>query len=181
MVEREEEHLLIQRAKNGNDEAFAVLFQSNYMFLYKYLIKLSLQPDKTEDLVQETMLKAYVNFSRFKGEAKFSTWLISIASRLYIDQLRKEKSQRRLLEKIKAEAVRKMKWHMSLKGETWTDQLDMFSQMDPEVKIPVLLRHYYGYTYAEIAGMLNMKEGTVKSRVHNSLKEMRKEWSSEKQ
>ncbi|WP_332604035.1 sigma factor-like helix-turn-helix DNA-binding protein, partial [Bacillus sp. S1(2024)] len=44
---------------------------------------------------------------------------------------------------------------------------------------PVLLRHYYGYTYAEIGVMLQIKEGTVKSRVHKGLQQIRKEWDDE--
>lgn len=176
-MEKELEKDLITRAKKGKDEAFTHLFQENYMFLYKYLIKLSLRPDVTEDLIQETMLKAYTHLDSFKGDSKFSTWLIAIASRLYIDQQRKEKRQRRIFEKARSEAVRKMKWQISLKGEDWTENLEMFTGLNPEMKAPILLRHYYGYTYAEIAKMLDVKEGTVKSRVHNGLTRIRKEWS----
>ncbi|RWR09645.1 RNA polymerase sigma factor SigY [Siminovitchia fortis] len=168
---------LIEEAKKGKDEAFSKLFQENYLLLYKYLIKLSLRPDVTEDLIQETMIKAYTHLHSFKGESKFSTWLISIASRLYMDQQRKEMRHRRIFEKARNEAVRKMKWQLSLKGEDWTEDMELFAGLDPELKAPILLRHYYGYSYPEIARMLNIKEGTVKSRVHNGLNKIRKEWS----
>jgi len=173
----ESERDLIKEAIKGKDEAFTRLFQDNYAFLYKYLIKLSLYPDVTEDLIQETMIKAYTHLRSFKGESKFSTWLISIASRLYIDQQRKEIRHRRIFEKARNEAVRKMKWQLSLKGEDWTEDLELFAGLDPELKAPILLRHYYGYSYPEIAKMLRIKEGTVKSRVHNGLNKIRKEWS----
>ncbi len=176
-MEREVEKDLIREARKGKDEAFTHLFQENYMFLYKYLIKLSLRPDVTEDLIQETMIKAYTHLHSFKGESKFSTWLIAIASRLYLDQQRKEKRQRRIVEKARNEAIRKMKWQLSLKGEDWTGDLELFAGLDPELKAPILLRHYYGYSYAEISKMLNIKEGTAKSRVHNGLSKIRKEWS----
>lgn len=176
-MEREAERNLIKAARKGNDEAFTTLFQENYMFLYKYLIKLSLRADVTEDLIQETMLKAYTHLHSFKGESKFSTWLIAIASRLYIDQQRKEKRQKRILEKARDEAIRKMKWQLSLKGEDWPENLELFAGLDSELRAPILLRHYYGYSYPEIAKMLNIKEGTVKSRVHNGLNKIRKEWS----
>lgn len=173
----ESERDLIKEAIKGKDEAFTRLFQDNYAFLYKYLIKLSLYPDVTEDLIQETMIKAYTHLRSFKGESKFSTWLISIASRLYIDQQRKEIRHRRIFEKARNEAVRKMKWQLSLKGEDWTEDLELFAGIEPELKAPILLRHYYGYSYPEIARMLRIKEGTVKSRVHNGLNKIRKEWS----
>ncbi|MBD8006006.1 RNA polymerase sigma factor SigY [Bacillus norwichensis] len=173
----ESERDLIKEAIKGKDEAFTRLFQDNYAFLYKYLIKLSLHPDVTEDLIQETMIKAYTHLRSFKGESKFSTWLISIASRLYIDQQRKEIRHRRIFEKARNETVRKMKWQLSWKGEDWTEDLELFAGLDPELKAPILLRHYYGYSYPEIAKMLRIKEGTVKSRVHNGLNKIRKEWS----
>ncbi|VEF47253.1 RNA polymerase sigma factor SigY [Bacillus freudenreichii] len=176
-MEREVERDLIKEAKKGEDEAFTRLFQENYLFLYKYLIKLSLRPDVTEDLIQETMIKAYTHLHSFKGESKFSTWLIAIASRLYLDQQRKEKRQRRIVERARNEAIRKMKWQLSLKGEDWPESLELFSGLGPELKAPIILRHYYGYSYPEIAKMLNIKEGTVKSRVHNGLSKLRKEWS----
>ena len=100
-MDQAEERKLVREAKSGNDEVFTKLFQNNYMFIYKYLIKLTLHPDLTEDLIQETMLKAYIHLQGFKEEAKFSTWLIAIASRLFIDQQRKEKRERKRYEKVK--------------------------------------------------------------------------------
>lgn len=176
-LEQAEERKLIQKAQKGNDEAFTMLFQQNYAFLYKYLIKLSLQPDLAEDLIQETMLKAYTHLQGFKRESKFSTWLISIASRVYLDHQRKEQKERKRYEKAKEDALRKVKWNVAMNGQEWSDWMGQFAELEPDVRAPILLRHYYDYTYAEIAAMLNIKEGTVKTRVHNGLKRIRKEWS----
>ncbi|HEY4553919.1 MAG TPA: RNA polymerase sigma factor SigY [Bacillaceae bacterium] len=176
-MEQAEERKLIQKAQKGNDEAFTMLFQQNYAFLYKYLIKLSLQPDLAEDLIQETMLKAYMHLQSFKRESKFSTWLISIASRVYLDHQRKEQKERKRYEKAKEDALRKVKWNVAMNGQEWSDWMGQFAELEPDVRAPILLRHYYDYTYAEIAAMLNIKEGTVKTRVHNGLKRIRKEWS----
>lgn len=179
MNEQEERKQLIL-AQRGNDEAFARLFQANYAFLYKYLIKLCLQPELTEDLIQETMLKAYVHLQRFKGDSKFSTWIISIATRLYIDYERMQKRDQKQLEKIKQEEKRKLIWNVTSNRYEWTEQMDLFASLPSHVRAPILLRYYYGYTFYEIASMLNEKEGTVKSRVHNGLKQLRKEWQNEK-
>lgn len=176
-MNQKEELQLIQKAKKGNDEAFTELFKHHYSFLYKYLLKVCFNPQLTEDLLQETMLKAYVHLPTFKGEAKFSTWLISIASRTYMDYLRKEKRERKRLEKIQDEALRKLKWHLATNGHEWTEQMTLIAKVDPQIRVSLLLRHYYGYTYEEIAQMLQIKVGTVKSRVHNGIKSIRKEWS----
>lgn len=174
-MDQVEERILVSEAKGGKDEAFTQLFQQNYRFLYKYLIKLTLHPDLTEDLIQETMLKAYVNIKGFKGDAKFSTWLIAIGSRLFIDQRRKEKREKKRYEKMQVDIKHKMKWNVMINGQEWSNYLELFAELDPDVRTPILLRHYYGFTYQEIALMLHLKEGTVKSRVHNGLKQMRKE------
>jgi RNA polymerase sigma-70 factor, ECF subfamily len=121
------------------------------------------------------MLKAYVNLHNFKGEAKFSTWLISIASRLFIDQKRKEKRDKKRYEKIRTDVKQKIKWNVMINGQEWSNYLDLFAELEPDVRTPILLRHYYGFTYQEIATMLHLKEGTVKSRVHIGLKRVRKE------
>lgn len=160
-MDQYEETKLIKLAKSGSDEAFTKLFRSNYLFLYKYLMKLTLQQDVTEDLVQETMLKAYVHLKSFNGKSKFSTWLISIASRLFIDLLRKERRRKITQDEMKTEAIRKLKWQMSLSGEEWTLPMEIFAGLDPEVRTAILLKHYYDYTYEEIAHMLSVKEGTV--------------------
>jgi RNA polymerase sigma-70 factor, ECF subfamily len=170
-----EERELVCEARSGNDEAFTKLFQLNYMFLYKYLIKVTLHPDHTEDLIQETMLKAYVHLQSYRGESKFSTWLISIASRLFIDQQRKEKRDKRRYEKVKEDIKQKMKWDVQINGQEWSIYLELFAKLEPDIRTPILLRHYYGFTYSEIAAILNLKEGTVKTRVHHGLKKMRKE------
>lgn len=174
-LKQEEEWKLVNDAKKGEDVAFTKLFQENYMFLYRYLIKLTLHSDQAEDLIQETMLKAYVHLQSFNGDAKFSTWLITIASRLFIDQQRKAKRDQQRYEKIKEDLKQKVKWSVLINGEEWTIYLEMFTKLSPDIRTPILLRHYYGYTYLEIAKMLNLKEGTVKTRVHNGLKTMRKE------
>ncbi|MGA4923465.1 sigma factor, partial [Bacillus subtilis] len=72
-MDQADEKELIIRAKDGEDEAFTILFQLHYPFVYQYVLKLTLNPDLTEDLVQETMLKAYVSLHQFQGNAKFST------------------------------------------------------------------------------------------------------------
>lgn len=82
-LEQTEETLLIQRAKQGDDAAFTALYRHHYSFLYRYMLKLTLQQELAEEIMQETMLKAYMKLSSFRGDALFSTWLISIASRQF--------------------------------------------------------------------------------------------------
>lgn len=176
-MEHEEDVVLIQKALDGDEDAFALLFQRYYSFLYKYLIKLTLDEELSKDIAQETMLKCYIHLSSYKAEGKFSTWMISIASRHYIDLLRRKKRERKWLDHVKRSLSRKLSWQANQQGMEWSDVFTDFNQLEADVRVPILLHHYYGYTYKEISSIIGMKEGTVKSRVHNGLKQLRKEWN----
>jgi RNA polymerase sigma-70 factor, ECF subfamily len=174
-MDQEEDLVLIQKALKGEDDAFAQLFQKYDSFLFKYLLKLTLDEEMSRDLAQETMLRCYTHLSSFKGESKFSTWMVSIASRLYIDQLRKQKRERKWLELLKRNLSRQLSWQANARGMEWSDAFADFNQLDAEARIPILLHHYYGYTYEEIGEIMGVRAGTVKSRVHYGLKQLRKE------
>lgn len=171
------EKRLIKLAKEGNEDAFIDLFQLHYSFLYKYLLKLTLNEETSLDLTQDTMLKCYENLHSFKGGSKFSTWMISIASRLYIDQLRKQKREANWMDHTKIALSRQLTWKAKTKGIEWSDTFTDFNNLEADLRIPILLHHYYGYTYEEISKLLQIKTGTVKSRVHNGIMKLRKEWT----
>jgi RNA polymerase sigma-70 factor (ECF subfamily) len=178
-LEQEDDVSLVNKAISGNDDAFTLLFQRYYTFLYKYLLKLTLNEDTSSELAQETMVKCYRNLASYKGEGKFSTWMISIASRLYIDTIRKKEREKKKITKFMHTISRQLNWNSQSKGMEWSDTFTDFNQLEVEVRTPILLRHYYGYTYEEIGNMLGIKPGTVKSRVHNGIKMLRKEWEGD--
>ncbi|MGN7313298.1 RNA polymerase sigma factor SigY [Alkalicoccobacillus gibsonii] len=164
---------LIQKAKKGDSLALSTLLRQNYSFLLKYLIKVTLHPQMAEDLTQETMMKSVEKIHLYNGESKFSSWLITIASNLFIDLKRRKKRERQWMEQ--EQALRKMKWNAANRNDEWADVLDVLADVSVEIRMPIVLKHYYGYSYEEIGKMLGIAEGTVKSRVSNGLKRVRKE------
>jgi RNA polymerase sigma-70 factor (ECF subfamily) len=164
---------LIQKAKKGDSLALSTLLQQNYSFLLKYLMKVTLHPQMAEDLTQETMMKCVEKIHLYNGESKFSSWLITIASNLFIDLKRRKKRERQWMEQ--EQALRKMKWNAANRNDEWADVLDVLADVSVEIRMPIVLKHYYGYSYEEIGKMLGIAEGTVKSRVSNGLKRVRKE------
>ncbi|WML49682.1 RNA polymerase sigma factor SigY [Neobacillus sp. PS3-34] len=164
---------IIKSAKQGDHLAFAILFKENYPFLVKYLLKITMNPDTAEELAQETMAKCIQKLQLYNGQSKFSTWLISIATNTYIDQCRKKKREKDW--QFQEEAYRKLKWHFESRNEEWNDALAALGKLPEEVRIPIILKHYYGYPYEEIGEMLKISPGTVKSRVHNGILSVRRE------
>lgn len=170
-----EEHQLITLAQQGDEAAFTALFQRHYSFIYNYLIKMTFNPMIAEELLQETMLKGYLQITSFNHQSKFTSWLITIATRTYIDLLRKKKRERGLFKRAADEHSSSLKWELQLKKVDFNEVMEAISTLKPLYRIPLLLRHYYGFTYVEIGEILNCQEGTAKSRVNKSIKLVRKE------
>ena len=63
--------------------------------------------------------------------------------------------------------------------DDWPDALDALGALNYDIRVPILLKHYYGFDYEEIARWLDIPIGTVKSRLHNGLKQLRKELSDD--
>ncbi|MEW9051315.1 MAG: RNA polymerase sigma factor SigY [Neobacillus sp.] len=164
---------LIKNAKEGDHLAFAMLFKENYPFLVKYLMKITMNPDMAEELAQETMTKCIQKIHLYNGQSKFSTWLVSIATNTYIDQCRKQKREKNWLGQ--EEIYRKLKWHFESRNEEWNDAIEALGRLPEDVRVPIVLKHYYGYSYDEIGEWMKISPGTVKSRVHNGIVAVRRE------
>lgn len=167
-----EEKDLIKSAKNGNQLALAKLFQQNYSFLVKYLIKVTMNKTVAEDLAQEAMAKCIEKIHLYNEKSKFSSWLISIATNLYIDQIRKNKREKNWQQE---QGIRALKWQVESRNEEWNDALSALGKLTDDVRIPIVLKHYYGYSYDEIGDLMKVSPGTIKSRIHNGILAIRKE------
>ncbi|MGG1575643.1 RNA polymerase sigma factor SigY [Fictibacillus sp. NRS-1165] len=170
-----DEQDVVKKAKKGDQHSLSLLLQQNYSFLFHYLLKITMNRSTAEDLVQETMLKCIQKIGLYKGKSKFSSWLISIASNLYIDQIRRKKTEQKFQEH--EHDSRSLKWKAAFIDEEWNEALDALSLLREDTRVPLILKHYYGYTYEEIGSLLNIPAGTVKSRIHTGLTFIRKELS----
>ncbi|MCA0756781.1 RNA polymerase sigma factor SigY [Paenibacillus sp. N4] len=166
-----DETKLIKQAVRGDERALSELLRSNYSFLYQYVLKATMNKPLAEDVTQETMLKAIERIAAFRGKAKFSTWLITIASRLIIDRARKTEREKKWLQ----DALRAIRFESLQRMDEWPEALEALGGLGSEHRIPVLLKYYYGYSQEEIADMLDIPAGTVKSRLHHGIKQLRKE------
>lgn len=172
-MSQEREQLLIRQAQQGDSAALASLMHEHYSFVFKYLLKISMDPKMAEDLAQDTMVRCIERIDRYDGSSAFSSWLITIATRLFIDKTRRKKRERSWIKQ--EEGARRLRWHYEHHQESWSDLLEQLSRLPTDQRIAILLKHYYGYTYDEIGSMLKIPPGTVKSRVSCGLSELRKE------
>lgn len=165
-----EEFELVMKAKQGNKSAFNTLLTNNYSLLKGYIIKMTGNPELSQDIIQESMLKAVVNIHKFKPEAKFSTWLIKIATNVYIDYLRKNKAIEPIEENL--EAAQCSAEDIAISNIEYKQAMNMLLSLPYEKRAVFILKHYFGYKYEEIAEILNCPVGTVRSRLHNTIKQI---------
>lgn len=166
-----DEKELLNKARDGNKHCLNILLQDNYKIVYGFLIKLTGDIHLAEDLVQETLLKASLNIERFKGECKFSSYLIKISLNLYKNHMRKNKviiRNKEILESLNYDG--EIDIINSLK---FKEALEYLQQMPYEKRVSFILRHYYGYTIEEISNIFNVSQGTTKSRIHNTIKKLK--------
>ena len=180
----QDEMTLVKRAVRGDTGSLAELLRRNYTFLYQYALKITLDKSRAEDVTQETMLKAIEKITSFQSKSKFSTWLITIASRLVVDRARRAERERKWLQEeqaLQSQQQRTLRYDTMLRMNEWPEALQAASQLTEQVRMPILLKYYYGYSQEEIAGMLGVPVGTVKSRLHNGLKQLKKELAENEQ
>jgi RNA polymerase sigma-70 factor (ECF subfamily) len=163
----------IREAQRGDASSLAVLLREHYTFLYKYLIKVTMDPLQAEEIAQDTMVRCMEKIQTYNGSSSFSSWLITIATRLYIDRQRRWKREERW--KRQEQGIRSVRWRFESRNEEWSDVLDALSRLSSPQRMAVLLKHYYGYSYEEIGEILHIPAGTVKSRVAYGLSQLRKE------
>ncbi|GAK08891.1 sigma-70 family RNA polymerase sigma factor [Geomicrobium sp. JCM 19038] len=165
----------LKKAKKGDEAALARVLLHEYDFVFHYLLKLTLHPSMAEDLTQDTMVKAIERFAQYNAKkAKLSTWLIQIGTNLWRDELRKEKRKQQY------QSLQQLEWEMRHEPTTeWIAVIAELEKLKPEERIPVILKHYYGYGYDEIASIIGAPSGTVKSRLHSGMNRLRKELTHE--
>jgi RNA polymerase sigma-70 factor, ECF subfamily len=162
----------IRKAQDGDQQALAGLLKDHYSFIVKYVWKMSGDEQLAYDVTQDTIVKAIQKIQQFKYKSTFSTWLIQMATNTYIDHIRKQKRSQKIDKKASEE------WKNSRSptapGE-WHDVQEALWSLDAQYRIPIVLKHYYGYDYEEISTLTSIKVGTLKSRVHYGLRKLRKE------
>jgi len=168
-----DEKALLEQARSGDSKSLELLLRDNYKIIYGYLLKLTMDEDITKDITQEVMMRAILNIKKFKGDSKFSTWLVSIASNLYKDIVRKNK-------KMSSQSFADLSLRDSQNLEDTVINKDTIRRVEKmlmdfpyEKRMVFILKNYYDYSYEEISKILKCPIGTVRSRLHYCIKKLR--------
>lgn len=147
---------LIEQATNGNRQAFGLLVQRHQAAVRRFLLHQTLgNAALSDDLAQETFLKAYTHLDQYRGGAAFLTWLLRIAYNQFYDHTRKRGRQSAIISRDQASSSSSSDLHM--------DIYRALALLRDEERLCITLQLVDGYPLADIAQITGMPEGTVKS------------------
>ncbi|MEI7898712.1 MAG: sigma-70 family RNA polymerase sigma factor [bacterium] len=165
---------LMLRARANDRNAFAVLVTRHQKMLLNFFARSGVQYD-CEDLVQQTFLRLYRYRERYTPTAKITTFLFLLARQVWIDELRRRKRHARLADGLAAEPHPEfVEPEAAQAGASGSMDLDQALASLPEALRQVVeLGVYQDLPYAEVAEILEIPVGTVKSRMFNALARLR--------
>ena len=169
---------MLQRARGGDEGAFRQLTEPHRRELQLHCYRILGSVQDAEDLVQETMLRAFRFLDRFEPGTNLRAWLFKILTNTYINRYRKASSEPRVDSLDDSEELSLYRYldseAASRGGSVEAQVLDRFAEQDiktaiealpPQYRITVLLADVEGFSYNDIAEITNVKKGTVMSRL----------------
>lgn len=171
---------LVLRAKEGDMKAFESLFNRHRLLVYRYAYQMVGRRDDAEDIVQEVFVRAHQNLDRYRDEARFTTWLLRIATNLGTDRARMS-TRRSALEQ--QEAAGALAWMTTNISEDPVENLEgdrrvlvlrkALAALPAHHRNMIVLRDIEERDYEEIAASLGCSVGGAKLRVLRARRALR--------
>ncbi|MCC5801251.1 sigma-70 family RNA polymerase sigma factor [Rossellomorea vietnamensis] len=159
---------LVEKAKKGDKKAFAQLIEEEKVKIYRTAFLYTKNKDDSLDIVQDSIYKALVSIKNLKEPNYFSSWLMRIVINSSLDFIKKKKKVIPLdLEIVDDIRLREFKSDYKL------DLFDAIDGLKDRYRTIIILKYYQDKTLKQIAEILDLPEGTVKSNLHRALQELR--------
>jgi len=169
----------IERAKQGDAEAFEALYHLHKRRVYSLCLRMTANTAAAEDLTQEAFLQLFRKIATFRGESAFSTWLHRMAVNVVLMQLRKKSLAVVPLEdtfESEEESPRKEPGGEDVRLAGSIDRLELrraIEELPQGYRTIFLLHDVQGYEHNEIASMVGCSIGNSKSQLHKARMKLR--------
>ena len=185
--ELSEDAKLVNEAINGNGDAFGKLIEKYSSFVYRTVFFDIKNKEDAEDISQEVFIKAYKALSGFRSDSEFSTWIYRICKNTVYDHIRKSSRDKSIplsemtsgeegdrIYDIPDDSGKYDPEKTYISKETSDAVNDAISSLSEEHRSIIVMRDIEGYSYSEIASVLSLEEGTVKSRLSRARNALKK-------
>jgi RNA polymerase sigma-70 factor (ECF subfamily) len=162
----------MENSHRGDLEAFSTLVQRHEKTLVNFLFSMGVSYHEMDDIAQNVWLKVYDYRDRYKESAKFSTFLYRIAKQRVIDSHRHNSRFREVLGQFKEWLHHKNEQQERARDLDHGSNFDLdekLEQLEPLHREVIALKYFEGLSLKEIAELLILPLGTVKSRLHNGI------------
>ena len=178
---------VVRLAQEGRELAFRELIRRYERPVFSLIYRMVRDRETAEDLAQDTFIKVLNHVDRYRPEFKFSSWLFKIANNVAIDHLRKRQLETVSMDgsphAASAAEAEATSFDVDARGESALDELEArelgaaievaIARLRPEYRSCIMLRHVEGRSYEEIASLLDLPLGTVKTYIHRARRELR--------
>ena len=173
------ESQLIARAQQGEEEAFAALFEAHKRRVYSLCLRMTGNTAEAEDLAQEAFLQLFRKISTFRGESAFSTWLHRLAVNVVLMHLRKKGLQQVSLDEVDKSQDEPVKRDYGDDDRRLLGSVDRIglqraiAALPPGYRTVFVLHDVEGYEHNEIAEIMDCSVGNSKSQLHKARMKLR--------
>jgi RNA polymerase sigma-70 factor (ECF subfamily) len=167
------EKSLITRFQSGDAAAYGELFEANHRRVVNLGLHILRNEESALDVAQEVFLRAYEELNRWRGEARFSTWLYRTALNVCFERIRADEKQRKIRDRSPAEQLAHEPEREMVNGEIMQAIRDSVHELPPRQRSIFVLKQFHELRFIEIAQLLDITEGGAKASYHKALLTLR--------
>ena len=184
-----DERALIRRAQSGDRAAFDDLVRLYDRNVLRITLQMVRSPDEAQDLYQEAFLKVYRSLSRFRFEARFSTWLYRVVTNVCLDHLRRQNTRKEIQAPMQAEGEPEyfqgiadespaVNPEQTLRAREIGQRIGRaLVRLNPRERVVFEMRHYQGLKLRAIGDLIGTSEETAKNCLFRATQKLRVELS----
>ncbi len=171
----QEDTVLCTEVLAGNSSAFTILAEKYRKRIFGLGYSFFKNPDDTDDFVQDVLVKMYVSLATFRGEARFSTWLMRIAYNTAINSVKRKREYTSLAEDYEIEDPCENPEQQHMRAMTRKAIRTALGTLPERYRVCVDMYFYYDMPYADISEVTGLPVNTIKSHVFRAKKILREQ------
>jgi RNA polymerase sigma-70 factor (ECF subfamily) len=176
----------VARAKQGDGDAYRILVDRHSRSVFRLAYRMTGNEQDSEDVVQETFLRAYKQLHRYEARSSFSTWLYRIAANYSLDLVRRKKRHGEIgLQESATEEEMGEVVHTVASGDPGPDRLlfssavqkqvsATLSELSQQERTAFVLRHFEGQSIEEISAALGLSNNAAKHSIFRAVQKLRR-------